>query len=100
VLAPEGNHIRVALNGPKRSPSAFSERGGHRGDERLANLLVDVLAEAEVRRVFGVSGDSLNRITDSIRASRKLNGTIRAMKKRQHVRPMPKVAFPIIETDL
>ena len=41
--------------------------------KRVADLLVDVLAEAGVRRIFGVSGDSLNGITDSIRASRKLD---------------------------
>jgi pyruvate dehydrogenase (quinone) len=40
--------------------------------KRVADLLVDVLAEAGVRRIFGVSGDSLNGITDSIRSSRKL----------------------------
>src|ERR1022692_2449494 len=40
--------------------------------KRVAELLVDVLAEAGVRRIFGVSGDSLNGITDSIRASKKL----------------------------
>ena len=37
--------------------------------KRIADLLVDVLAEAGVRRIFGVSGDSLNGITDSIRAT-------------------------------
>src|SRR6202163_3553798 len=41
--------------------------------KKVADLLVDVLAEAGVRRIFGVSGDSLNGITDSIRASRKLD---------------------------
>ena len=35
--------------------------------KRVADLLVDVLAEAGVQRVYGVSGDSLNGITDSIR---------------------------------
>ena len=35
--------------------------------KRVADLLVDVLADAEVRRIYGVSGDSLNGITDSIR---------------------------------
>src|SRR5579872_2927864 len=40
--------------------------------KRVADLLVDVLAEAGVRRIFGVSGDSLNGITDSIRSTRKL----------------------------
>ena len=32
----------------------------------VAHLLVDVLAEAGVRRIYGVSGDSLNGVTDSI----------------------------------
>ena len=40
--------------------------------KRVAELLVDVLAEAGVRRIYGVSGDSLNGITDSIRATGKL----------------------------
>ena len=40
--------------------------------KKVADLFVDVLGEAGVRRIFGVSGDSLNGITDSIRASRKL----------------------------
>ena len=41
--------------------------------KRVADQLVDVLAEAGVRRICGVSGDSRNGITDSIRASRKLD---------------------------
>src|SRR6266566_5178974 len=35
--------------------------------KRVADLLVDVLADAGVRRIYGVSGDSLNGITDSLR---------------------------------
>ena len=35
--------------------------------KKVADLLVEVLADAGVRRVYGVSGDSLNGITDSIR---------------------------------
>src|ERR1700751_285822 len=38
----------------------------------VADLLVDVLAEAGVQRVYGVSGDSLNGITDSIRTHRDM----------------------------
>jgi pyruvate dehydrogenase (quinone) len=34
---------------------------------RVADLLVDVLLEVGVQRVYGVSGDSLNGVTDSIR---------------------------------
>src|SRR6202521_4968856 len=37
-----------------------------------ADLLVDVLAEAGVRQVYGVSGDSLNGITDSIRTNKQI----------------------------
>src|SRR5260221_7946595 len=37
--------------------------------KKVADLLVEVLAEAGVRRIYGVSGDSLNGITDSIRST-------------------------------
>jgi pyruvate dehydrogenase (quinone) len=40
--------------------------------KKVADLLVDVLAKAGVQRVYGVSGDSLNGITDSIRAKKQL----------------------------
>src|ERR1700682_522418 len=39
---------------------------------KVADLLVDVLAEAGVRQIYGVSGDSLNGITDSIRAKERV----------------------------
>src|SRR6202046_5453175 len=35
--------------------------------KRVADLLVDVLLETDVQRIYGVPGDSLNGITDSIR---------------------------------
>ena len=35
--------------------------------KRVADLLVDVLVQAGVQRIYGVPGDSLNGITDSIR---------------------------------
>ena len=35
--------------------------------EESSDLLVEVLAEARVRRIYGVYGDSLSWITDSIR---------------------------------
>ncbi len=40
--------------------------------KKVAELLVDVLAEAGVRQIYGVSGDSLNGITDSIRAKERI----------------------------
>ena len=40
--------------------------------KRIADLLVDVLLEAGVQKVYGVSGDSLNGITDSIRTRKQI----------------------------
>ena len=40
--------------------------------KRVADLLVDVLVDAGVQRVYGVSGDSLNGITDSIRTREQI----------------------------
>jgi pyruvate dehydrogenase (quinone) len=40
--------------------------------KKVADLLVEVLADAGTRRIYGVSGDSLNGITDSIRARRDI----------------------------
>jgi len=42
--------------------------------KKVADLLVDVLAEAGVRRIYGLVGDSLNGITDSIRIKKNLSG--------------------------
>ena len=41
--------------------------------KKVADLLVEVLAEAGVQRIYGVVGDSLNGITDSIRARQDLD---------------------------
>src|ERR1700755_2921858 len=38
-----------------------------------AELVVDVLAEAGVKRIYGVVGDSLNGITDSIRVKKNID---------------------------
>jgi pyruvate dehydrogenase (quinone) len=40
--------------------------------KRVADLLVETLAQAGVARVYGVSGDSLNGITDSIRRQKQI----------------------------
>jgi pyruvate dehydrogenase (quinone) len=40
--------------------------------KRVAELLVETLAGAGVERIYGLSGDSLNGITDSIRAQKKV----------------------------
>jgi pyruvate dehydrogenase (quinone) len=41
-------------------------------NKRVADLVTEVLAEAGVRRIYGLSGDSLNGITDSIRLRKDL----------------------------
>jgi len=40
--------------------------------KKVADLLVEVLAKAGVRQIYGVSGDSLNGITDSIRSTKQI----------------------------
>ena len=40
--------------------------------QTVADLLVQTLVEAGVERVYGVSGDSLNAITDSIRRQKQI----------------------------
>jgi pyruvate dehydrogenase (quinone) len=40
--------------------------------KNIAELLVEVLAQAGVRNIYGVSGDSLNGITDSIRTKEQI----------------------------
>jgi len=40
--------------------------------QRVADVLVDTLVNAGVRRVYGVAGDSLNGITDSIRPRKEI----------------------------
>jgi pyruvate dehydrogenase (quinone) len=40
---------------------------------KVAELIVDVLAEAGVKRIYGVVGDSLNGITDSMRLKKNID---------------------------
>ena len=40
--------------------------------KNLAELLVDTLLAAGVKRVYGVAGDSLNGITDVIRTDKRI----------------------------
>jgi len=47
-------------------------KGGNGMTKKVADLLVDVLAEAGVQRIYGVVGDSLNGITDSIRIKKNI----------------------------
>ena len=54
--------------------------------KKAANLLVEVLAGAGVRRIYAFSGDSLNAITDSIARPTIFSGFVSDMKKRP---PLP-----------
>src|SRR6266404_4699695 len=56
----------------QRVQSGKWTQGGKDMAKRVADLLVDVLVEAGVQRVYGVSGDSLNGITDSIRTRKQM----------------------------
>src|SRR5437879_7112471 len=40
--------------------------------KKVAELLVETLAQAGVERIYGISGDSLNAITESIRRQKKI----------------------------
>src|SRR5215467_3327908 len=40
--------------------------------KKVADLLIDVLAQAGVTRIYGVPGDSLNGVTDAIRKQNKI----------------------------
>src|SRR6202171_41503 len=40
--------------------------------KRVADLLIETLAQAGMERIYGVSGDSLNGITDSIRRQKQI----------------------------
>ena len=55
----------MALRGI-HSTNLESERGPEVG-KKIAELFVEVLAAAGVERIYGVAGDSLNGITDSVR---------------------------------
>jgi len=74
-------HSATRAKAPRRAPaedwhetavSSRKEAGHDYGKEDGSAQLVDVLAEAGVRRIYGVAGDSLNGITDSIRKSKQL----------------------------
>jgi pyruvate dehydrogenase (quinone) len=52
--------------------SLGADAGGEDGQKKVAELLVEVLAGAGVQRIYGVCGDSLNGITDAIRAKKQI----------------------------
>jgi pyruvate dehydrogenase (quinone) len=55
--------------------STIAVEGGDGMAKRVAELMVEVLSGAGVKRVYGVSGDSLNGFTDAIRSLKQLQWT-------------------------
>src|SRR6202051_2002414 len=68
----DGSRVALELGRTDKASSILSDGSSSMAKKKVADLLVDVLAEAGVRRVYGVSGDSLNGITDSIRTNKQI----------------------------
>src|SRR5260370_900772 len=62
----------ITLSGKKLNSPSFLGKDGVMAKKKIADLLVEVLAEAGIREIYGVSGDSLNGITDSIRTREQI----------------------------
>src|SRR4030088_3528079 len=66
-------HRRLEAFASKERPGEHARGGGRAMATRtVAGLLVETLARAGVERIYGVSGDSLNGITDSIRRHERM----------------------------
>ena len=62
--------------------------------KRVADLLVDVLVKAGVQRIYGVPGDSLNGITDSIRTRDNIEWVGMRHEEAGHLQPERKRISP------
>jgi pyruvate dehydrogenase (quinone) len=49
-----------------------SKRSETRMAKNVAEIFIETLVKAGVKRVYGVSGDSLNGLTDTIRKNKKI----------------------------
>src|SRR5262250_2605629 len=70
---------------PTRRSQSRSEEMRRAMAKKVADLIVDTLAAAGVERIYGITGDSLNGITDSIRRQKRIRWT--------HVRHEETAAF-------
>src|SRR6202140_4202991 len=68
----DGSRVALELGRTDKASSILSDGSSSMAKKKVADLLVDVLAEAGVQNIYGVSGDSLNGITDSIRARKQI----------------------------
>ena len=56
----------------KGAQNSWKEREHGMAAKNVADLMIDVLAQAGVTRIYGVPGDSLNGVTDAIRRQQKI----------------------------
>ena len=61
----------------------------------VADQFAEILAMSGVKRIFGVVGDSLNGITDSIRRQGKSSGSMSAMRRLPLLQRDPKRTLEI-----
>ena len=47
----------------------------------VADQFAEILAAAEVKRIYGIVGDSLNGLTDALRRRARSNGSMSGMKR-------------------
>ena len=51
--------------------------------KRISDVLIEVLANAGIERIYGITGDSLNSVNDSLRRNGKIALNMLDMKKQQ-----------------
>lgn len=58
--------------------------------KKIAEQLIDTLAESGVERIYAVTGDSLNEVNEAVRKNNKINGYTCGTKKRERMPPQQK----------
>lgn len=58
--------------------------------KNVAEQLVDTLEKAGVKRIYAVTGDSLNEVNEAVRKNGKSNGSMCVMKKQELMQPQLK----------
>ena len=60
----------------------------------VADQFVDTLVAGGVRRIYGVVGDSLNALTDSLRTRPEIDGSMCGTRRSLRLPPAPKPTSP------
>lgn len=55
--------------------------------QKVAEQVIDVLVDTGVKRIYAVTGDSLNEINDAVRRKGKINWYMSVMKKQELLPP-------------